>query len=490
MEPLTRRGALQLGGLGLTSSAVGGFGLLRNGSGSWFPTTSGVALHEPPVLRSAHGGLKVTLEAREGPVQIGGKGATALSYNGGLPGPTLHLQPGDHLQVCLINRLTDPTNLHVHGLHVSPRGHGDNVLLAVPPGASVDYDYQLPNDHPPGVYWYHPHHHGMVAEQVFGGLYGAIIVADPPAVARGMTSTRERVLVISDTSLDSAGRVRAASQMVRMQGREGDLVLLNGQTQPVLTGRPGERERWRIVNACAARYLRLRVDGQQLDLLGIDSGRFATPQRVEQLVLAPGNRADLLVTLRQGSSEVRLLGYDRGSVGMGSRLSGTGATGLLATLRVTGSAGPVLARVPAQEALRDLRLAPFDGRRTVTLAMGMGMGMGGGLGGGGMGFTIDGQVFDASRVDQQVRAGAVEEWEIRNTSPMEHPFHLHVWPMQLTESGGVPVDVVSRQDVVNVPTSSSVKVLIAFETFTGRTVYHCHILDHEDLGMMGVIDVR
>ena len=273
-----------------------------------------------------------------------------------------------------------------------------------------------------------------------------------------------------------------------MQGREGDLVLLNGQTQPVLTGRPGERERWRIVNACAARYLRLRVDGQQLDLLGIDSGRFATPQRVEQLVLAPGNRADLLVTLRQGSSEVRLLGYDRGSVGMGSRLSGTGATGLLATLRVTGSAGPVLARVPAQEALRDLRLAPFDGRRTVTLAMGMGMG--GGLGGGGMGFTIDGQVFDASRVDQQVRAGAVEEWEIRNTSPMEHPFHLHVWPMQLTESGGVPVDVVSRQDVVNVPARSSVKVLIAFETFTGRTVYHCHILDHEDLGMMGVIDIR
>ena len=110
--------------------------------------------------------------------------------------------------------------------------------------------------------------------------------------------------------------------------------------------------------------------------------------------------------------------------------------------------------------------------------------------GGGMGFTIDGQVFDATRVDQQVRAGAVEEWEIRNTSSMEHPFHLHVWPMQLIESGGVPVDVVSRQDVVNVPARSSVKVRIAFEAFTGRTVYHCHILDHEDLGMMGVIEVR
>ena len=487
MEPLTRRGALQLGGLGIASSAVGGFGLLSGSrSGASFRTTSGAALLEPPVLRSAGGGLRATLEAREGPVRIGGRGATALSYNRGLPGPTLHLQPGDRLEVRLNNRLTDPTNLHVHGLHVSPEGHGDNVLNTVQPGESWDYDYQLPPDHPPGVYWYHPHHHGTVAEQVFGGLYGAIIVGDPPSVARGMASTRERVLVISDTSLDSAGRVRSASQMARMQGREGDLVLLNGQAKPVLEGRPGERERWRIVNACTSRYLRLRLDGQQLDLLGIDSGRYATPQRVEQLVLTPGNRADLLVTLTRGSSELRLLGYDRGSAGMGRRNSGTGATAALATLRVTGSAGPVLARVPAQTALMDLRLAPLDGRRTVTLAMGMG----GGMGGGGMAFTIDGQVFDASRVDQQVRAGTVEEWEIRNTSPMAHPFHLHVWPMQLTESAGVPVEIVSRQDVVNVPARSSVLVRIAFETFTGRTVYHCHILDHEDLGMMGVIHVR
>ena len=181
MEPLSRRGALQLGGLGIASSAVGGFGLLLGDrSGSSFRTASGAALQEPAVLQSAGGRLKVTLEARKGPVRIAGRGAMALSYNGGLPGPTLQLQPGDRLQIRLINGLTDPTNLHVHGLHVSPDGHGDNVLVAVQPGASWDYDYQLPSDHPPGVYWYHPHHHGMVAEQVFGGLYGAIIVGDPP----------------------------------------------------------------------------------------------------------------------------------------------------------------------------------------------------------------------------------------------------------------------------------------------------------------------
>ena len=483
MEPLSRRGALQLGGLGIASSAVGGLGLLLGDrSGSSFRTASGAALHEPSVLQSAGGRLRLTLETREGPVRIGGRAVTALSYNGELPGPTLQLQPGDRLQIRLINRLTGPTNLHVHGLHVSPDGHGDNVLVAVPPGASWDYDYQLPSDHPPGVYWYHPHHHGRVAEQIFGGLYGAIIIGDPPVASRSAGSTRERVLVISDTSLDSTGRVRSVSQRARMQGREGDLVLLNGQTQPVLQARPGERERWRIVNACAARYVRLRVDGQQLDLLGIDSGRYAAPARIEQLVLAPGNRADLLVTLRQGSSELRLLGYDRGSVGMGGLIGGTGAATSLASLRVTGSAAQAPGPLPAQGALRDLRqVAAPERRRTLTMAMGMG---------GGMGFTIDGQVFDATRVDQQVRAGAVEEWEIRNTSSMEHPFHLHVWPMQLLESAGVPVDVVSRQDVVNVPARSSVKVRIAFETFTGRTVYHCHILDHEDLGMMGVVEVR
>ena len=493
MQPLSRRGALQLGGMGIASSAIGGFGLLLgNRSGSSFRTASGAALREPPVRRSAGGGLQVTLEAREGSVRIGGRDATALSYNGGLPGPTLHLQPGDRLQVRLINRLTDPTNLHVHGLQVSPEGHGDNVLVAVAPGASWDYDYQLPADHPPGVYWYHPHHHGMVAEQVFGGLYGAIIVGDPPATGRTVTSARERVLVISDTSLDSAGRVRSVGQMARMQGREGDLVLLNGQTQPVIQGRPGERERWRIVNACAARYVKLRLDGQLLDLLGMDSGRFAEPQRVEQLVLAPGNRADVLVTFRRGSSQLRTLGYDRGSVGMGGSFTGSGGPTTLAMLHVGGSTVPATAAPPTRQALPDLRHARLDGRRTLTLAMGMGTGMGGGMGGGsgGMGFTIDGLVFDPSRVDQQVRAGAVEEWEIRNTTPMEHPFHLHVWPMQLTETGGVPVDIVSRQDVVNVPARSSVKVRIAFGSFTGRTVYHCHILDHEDLGMMGVLDVR
>ena len=127
--------------------------------------------------------------------------------------------------------------------------------------------------------------------------------------------------------------------------------------------------------------------------------------------------------------------------------------------------------------------------------MGMGMGMGMGSGGMGMGsgsnmmgFTIDGKEFDPARTDTLVRGGSVEEWTLTNTSPMDHPVHLHVWPMQIVEQDGGAVNGVLWQDVVNVPAKSSIRVRIPFDDFTGKTVYHCHILDHEDAGMMGIID--
>ena len=223
-------------------------------------------------------------------MELGGRSAGALCYNGTVPGPTLRLRPGDELGIRLVNGLDEPTNLHVHGLHVSPQANSDNVFVEVMPGESFDYSYRLPPDHPPGVYWYHPHHHGMVAGQIFAGLFGAIIVEEPEAIP----VNSERVLIVSDTTLDSAGNIAAVSPMERMAGREGELLLLNGQSRPLLTARPGERERWRIINACVARYLRLRLDGQQLQLIGMDSGRSAEPEPVDELLLAPGNRADLL----------------------------------------------------------------------------------------------------------------------------------------------------------------------------------------------------
>jgi len=173
--------------------------------------------------------------------------------------------------------------------------------------------------------------------------------------------------------------------------------------------------------------------------------------------------------------------------GMGSPGTDSGGSGLeLATLTVTGPPAPAVAALSPRPVVPDLRGTAVTTRRTLTLAMGMGMM---GRGSGGSAFTIDGRGFDPNRVDQTVASGAVEEWTITNTSQMDHPFHLHVWPMQVLSIGNTPVQAATWQNVVNVPAGGSTVVRIAFEAYTGRTVYHCHILDHEDNGMMGVLEV-
>ena len=481
MPDLSRRSALILGGVGIAATAVGGTGFFVNQrlSSTTSPATSfGNDLVEPPELRSVSGTLNVDLESSPQQVTIAGRDVRALSYNGGVPGPTLRVRAGDTLSVSLRNGLADPSNLHVHGLHVSPENNGDNMFVTIAAGDSFDYQYELPANHPPGVYWYHPHHHGFVADQVFGGLYGAIIVEDPDPIP----ASRERVLVISDITLDSTGTIPAATSMEKMSGREGDLVLVNGQLTPSMTARPGERERWRIINACVSRYLRLRLDGQQLTLLGIDSGRFEAAHEVNEVVLAPGNRADLLVTGRAGTSVLRAHTYDRGASG-GMMMGGESSTATdniaLARFIVTGDAVATVAAIPGQPVPRDLRTATVTARRELIFAMGMGGDM--------MSATINGRAFDATRIDTTVQFASVEEWLLTNTSPLDHPVHLHVWPMQIIEQSGQPVETLMWQDVVNIPARSTVRVRIAFDDFSGRSVYHCHILDHEDSGMMGII---
>jgi FtsP/CotA-like multicopper oxidase with cupredoxin domain len=437
-------------------------------------------------MASESGSLVLSLTAAAGPGTLAGRRASTLRYNGGLPGPTLHLSPGDHLGVDLINDLTEPTNLHTHGLQVTPQGNSDNPFVMVDPGETFHYDYRLPANHPPGTFWYHPHHHGRTADQVFGGLYGAVVISEPhpPEVSA------DRVLVVSDITLDPAGAVAPASMMERLRGREGTLVLVNGQQSPQLTVRAGTRERWRIVNACVSRYLRLRLDGQQLQLLGVDLLLGGRPRPVDEVLLAPGNRADLLVTTTTGRAVLQALPYQRGApmgmmdggMGMGMPPASPEPTVDLLTLTVTGAPVPGLPEPRSRPGSGDLRAVPNVRQRRLILAMGMGMRTAGS-------FTIDGRAFDAARIDQSVHADDVEEWVISNTSPMDHPFHLHIWPMQVISVSGQPVATPTWQNVVNVPARSATVVRIAFGPQTGRSVYHCHILDHEDNGMMGIVEV-
>ncbi len=478
-QPLSRRAILALGAAGAGSVALGAVGLHAQG---WPPfgeqrrdAAQRPAWTEPPVIESRDGLLELDVRAALTNVTIAGVTVRMLTYNGSLPGPTLHLRPGDRMRVRLVNDLDEPTNLHTHGLLVSPDGAGDNPFLSIGPGETFDYDIQLPDDHPPGVFWYHPHRHGLVADQVFGGLHGAIVVDN-----EDWSAGTPRIAVVSDTTL-SQGGVAEASAMDRMQGRLGQTVLVNGNVAPRLTAPAGSSQRLLIINACVSRYLDLDLGGRSMTVRGFDSGAFVPPLARKRVLVPPGGRVDLDAPVTDTATDLVARAYDIGGMGM---MTGGGADPADATL-LRLEPGRADGRVPSSTSLaaalspRDLRAASVDRARTLTLAMVMG--------GSGMRFVIDGRVFDAQRTDHEVERGAVEEWTLRNTSSMSHPFHLHTWPMQLIDTHDGPVDV---RDVVDVPAGEEVTVRIAFDRHAGRTVYHCHILDHEDLGMMGVVDAR
>jgi FtsP/CotA-like multicopper oxidase with cupredoxin domain len=282
--------------------------------------------------------------------------------------------------------------------------------------------------------------------------------------------------------------------MDAMFGREGNAIVINGQNRPRLQAGTGTIEHWRLINASPSRYYALSVDGLQMHRVASDAGRLDRPHAVDEVVLVPGERAEVLIGLDDaGTHRLVTRAVDRGGMGMMGGGGGMGggrgpssATTEIATLEVSGDPA-TSPKLP--DALADVAVPPdsdVTDTRTVTLAMGMGMGMGGGDGQ----FTIDGRSFDPGRVDIAARLDTTEDWTIRNTSPMDHPFHLHVWPFRVidTSNGTEPPD--GWKDTVNVPAGQSVTIRIPFRDFAGKTVYHCHILDHEDLGMMGIIDTQ
>jgi len=487
-QPISRRRTLALLTLGTASTAVGatgwitGLGAPRRGRLS--PADTGQALGQPEVMASSSGVLDVRLTAAPG-VRLAGHDTSACGYNGTSPGPTLRLRPGDVLRVQLVNRLDQPTNLHTHGLHVSPHGNGDNPFVTIRPGDSFDYTFHIPANHPAGTFWYHPHHHGTVADQIFSGLVGALLVEAEP----DLQVTGDLVLLVTDTTLDGAGRVAPTGRMANLQGREGDLVLVNGQHEPVIAATPGAVQRWRVINGCTSRVIALRLEGHQLTQIALDGIFLPTPVDRDRVLLAPGNRTDLLVR-PTGDGHYALISdpYDRGRAammggGMGGDGSFNGSPVTLATMTVS---GPVSASPPIPTTLPapPVPQGPAVGQRRLTFAMGMAAGMGA------MTFTIDGRTFDPGRDDQTVALGTTEEWTVVNTSPMDHPFHLHAWPFHVLDAsaGAAPTGV--QQDVVLIPARGWVRLRIPFTDYPGRSVYHCHILDHEDLGMMGTINVH
>ncbi|MDD2858748.1 MAG: multicopper oxidase family protein [Candidatus Nanopelagicales bacterium] len=450
LPDLTRRDALRLGAL------AAGAGLLA-GALPATPAAAASRWRTPSVLRATDGVLALTLTAQQGLIPFNGTRRWAMTYNGTDLPPQLRLRPGDLLRVRLVNRLPQMTNLHTHGLHVSPTGASDNPYVMVESGSSFDYEIRIPRNQPVGTFWYHPHVHGSSAPQVNLGMAGSIVIEDPTRPSPVPAGATDRTIVLSDPVLGTTSAVARTTMMDQMHGRSGTFVLLNGQLDPTIPMTGGRLEFWRLINTSVTRNYQLTVDSADLHLVGTDGGPLGTALPRSTITLTPGERAEIVVRPRTaGALAVR---------DFGTRIATLASPGALpaAALRT-------LAPVPA--------LATVDRRRTLTMVETGGM-MGGTP-------TFDGRPFDAARIDQRVSLGTVEEWTIANTTHMAHPFHLHVWPYQVvarSDGSALP----GWRDTVLVPANGWVRIRIAFADIRGKTVYHCHILDHEDAGMMGNI---
>jgi FtsP/CotA-like multicopper oxidase with cupredoxin domain len=241
--------------------------------------------------------------------------------------------------------------------------------------------------------------------------------------------------------------------------------------RPRIPIRRGETQLWRILNATVSDFFDLQLDGHRLVQIGADGNRWARPVEAEVVHIPPGARAEVLVTGgRPGSHTLRALSTDHGLGFVSPEL-------VLGTLVSSAGRGRTASPQSLLEPFCDLREFPLDTRRTITFTMRGG-------------FLIDGKPFDPDRDDQIVELGAVEEWTVVNDSPLIHPFHIHVNPFQLTHVDGVPVNDPGYRDTVSVrPNGGSITFRTVFADFTGRSVFHCHIVPHSDLGMMAVFHV-
>ena len=489
---------------------------------------------EPPVWRSQGGVLERTLEIRRTPNMLAGRPISTLTYAGGIPGPTWRVKPGDRLKIRLINNATpsasvpaaEPhrhpmpptlltrhqaevdagaivageseatllTNLHTHGLQVDPRGNGDNPFLSIKPGQYFDYDIPIPVNQPAGLHWYHPHRHMAVSRQLWNGLAGAILVEGGLDAVPAIASARNRILVVNELLLDELGQV-PASPLVPTAGPVPFYGLppvptdihfpINGVLRPRMTIRPGELQRWRILNAAAHRLLNLTLEdaeGRRVPLHQIaqDGINFGVSIERETILVAPGNRIEILVRVdRRGLYTLKALAYDQGHPG------GPRPELLLAKLIAQGRPNDTTVSFPLP------LIAPSQGDVSGSTAAVVPMQWSGQIMTLPLTFELDGLRFDAERVDRAVTVGTIEEWTLDNQDVFQHPFHIHVNPFQVVKVDGVdyPQPFI-WWDVFALPPKGSVTVRMAFRPdVIGKTVYHCHIIPHEDAGMMGVIDL-
>jgi suppressor of ftsI len=473
---------------GVSAASFGSQATKRSHCARRFPPVIHDGFPEPPMRFSRNGVLNTTLRASVSSVRVAGGRFVTMNYDGLFTAPTLVFCPGDSVTVHLVNDLPQDTNLHVHGLHVSPNGNHDNVFLNIHPGRRFTYQYSIPLDQDPGMFWFHPHRHKLVEDQLFAGMAGAIVVQG--GLDDRLANIPQRIMVIQNTELcDSTGHSVpfgwSGSQPCSTPGRTAPAsqayikyspYLVNGAINPVAHIRPGQLQRWRIVNANADAIVKLTLDRRPVEVLAQDGNTLRRMRPARVLLISPGSRREILVRgPRAGHYTMTAVPFSQYD----------GAKPRTQTLLTVVSSGrPVAAKLPAGPlaAPLDLRRMHVDRYRQIVfheVVPKSGKTL----------YLVNNHLFDPNYVPITMKLNSVEQWTIVNTDTEWHTFHIHQNPFQVISINGRPVDYVSYEDNVGVPTKSRVVIRMRPTDFTGKFVFHCHMVFHEDNGMMMAVRV-
>jgi FtsP/CotA-like multicopper oxidase with cupredoxin domain len=418
--------------------------------------------------------VEIDLTARIAEVEVA-PGATvrAWTYDGHIPGPLIRAHVGDRLIVHFTNRLEQPTTIHWHGVRVPIEMDGvpDVSQPEVKPGETFTYDFVLRDA---ALYWYHPH--VMSAAQVGFGLYGALLVEDPND---GVNVVDQLTIVLSDIGFDRKGVLDSADTggpAGMVFGREGAYVLANGRVKPTLRVRSGAPQRWRIVNTAKSRYFLLELDDQPFYVIGGDGGLQEAPETKSSLLITPGERADVIVTPTRGAEPtltLRAMLYNRGYGSVEFRNNED-------VLTIAFTDEPTLPPATLPAVHRDIPIPSVEGATDVPIVLTLPPAGAGGK----SEFRVNGVPFWKAK-PYMARIGEKQIWTVKNDSKFAHPFHLHGFFFLPLDANLRPIHPMVWKDTLNVPIDATVRFLVVFDERPGMWMFHCHILDHADGGLMG-----
>jgi FtsP/CotA-like multicopper oxidase with cupredoxin domain len=478
-------------------------------------------LQQPEMRHSTDGLLRTVLKVQgslmtPGPIDYYGR-----TYDGLSPGPTLMLDPGDTLQLTLENALGESptgtilnyTNLHTHGLHISPSDQADNIYRVAAPGMSLDYQYDIPEDHDAGTYYYHPHLQGSSNLQMAGGMAGALIVRDYEAhLPAEMKNLEEHVMVLQDVDVERMEREERAilgSKVAVLAHRNeasapARFVTVNGQFQPILGLEVGKIVRLRMIHGGSNLFLRLVVHGGSCSMVTVarDGAYLSEPRQDAAILMAPGSRADALLLcaepgtyrlISEEAADVSLYLGERTEVLSGSTLAFLHVSGAASTTSGTAAGMPTWLPVTDRTTrIRNLQYASVDSSARWVFEYGTN----GKVERDGRVFeeyTINGRPYSENLIQRTVALGAVEEWVIVNTLPSQHPYHQHVNHFVIVASSmgdeGPDWRVGDVRETITIPTPGNVTIRWIADDYVGKSVAHCHLPAHSDNGMIANFEI-